>query len=79
MTTTRSTPLVPRWAVVIATFVVLGFMGLAIVRGNSIALVVLSLLLFFILGADVAAIVRAWRGLPPMADEAPDEPKRKKR
>ena len=62
--TLRAEPLIPRWGVMIATLVVLGIMCYAVVDGNWIALVVLSLVLLFVLGADTTAMLRAWRGMP---------------
>lgn len=65
----RAEPLIPRWGVLVATFVVLGGMIYAVALANWIALVVFSLVLLFILGADVNQMVRSWRGLPdPPAD-----------
>lgn len=62
--TVRAEPLVPRLVVMLLSFGVLAGMLLAVWRNNWIALVVLSLVLLFILGADVAAMLRAWRGTP---------------
>jgi hypothetical protein len=68
--TVRSEPLIPRWGVLVATFAVLGGMIYAVALANWIALVVFSLVLLFILGADVNQMIRSWRGMP----DPPSEP-----
>ena len=71
--TLRAEPLIPRWGVMVATLAVLAGMLLAAYQNNWIALVVFSMVLLFILGADVAAMMRAWRGTPdPATDPATD-------
>lgn len=64
MVAIRSEPLIPRWGVMLLALGILAGMLLAVWRNNWIALVVQSLVLLFILGADVAAMLRAWRGTP---------------
>lgn len=64
MTQTRAEPMVPRAGIMLLSIGVLGGMLLAVWRNNWVALVILSLVLLFILGADVAAMLRAWRGVP---------------
>jgi hypothetical protein len=71
VTTVRSAPLIPRWAITLVTFALLALMGVAVSRGDYLTLVILSLVLFFILGADVAAMVRAWRGVPDQPGREP--------
>ena len=72
--TVRAEPLIPRWGVLVATFVVLGGMIYAVALANWIALVVFSLVLLFILGADVNQMLRSWRGMPdPPAEPATQE------
>jgi hypothetical protein len=69
--TLRAEPLIPRWGVMVATTVVLAIMAYAVFVDNWIALVVLSLVLLFVLGADTTAMLRAWKGVP----DPPDEPR----
>lgn len=64
-------PLIPRAAITLVTFVILGLAGLAVYRGDYKILIVLMSPLFFILGGDVGAWVRSWRGIP---DQAPTPP-----
>lgn len=72
--TLRAEPLIPRWGVMLVALAVLAGMLLAVWRNNWIALVVQSLVLLFILGADVAAMLRAWRGTPEVADTSEPGP-----
>lgn len=67
----RSAPLIPRWAVVVVTFVLVGVMAYVAAEGDYVTVIVLSVVLFFILGADVGAMLRAWRGLPPDPSREP--------
>jgi uncharacterized protein YqgC (DUF456 family) len=70
--TVRAEPLIPRWGVMFLALGILAGMLLAVFRDNWIALVVQSLVLLFILGADVAAMLRAWRGVAePTTDTEP--------
>lgn len=66
--TLRAEPMIPRWGVMVLSLGVLAGMLLSVDRNNWIGLVVLSLVLLFILGADVAAMLRAWRGAPDPPD-----------
>lgn len=63
--------MIPRWGVMLLSLGVLAGMLLSVERNNWIGLVVLSLVLLFILGADVAAMLRAWRGSPDPPDSGP--------
>ena len=64
-------PLIPRAAITIVTFVILGLAGLAVYRGDYKILIVLMSPLFFILGGDIGAWVRSWRGIPEPASTSP--------
>jgi hypothetical protein len=72
--TVRAEPLIPRWGVMFLALGILAGMLLAVYRDNWIALVVQSLVLMFILGADVAAMLRAWRGTPEPRGETEPGP-----
>jgi uncharacterized protein YqgC (DUF456 family) len=72
--TVRAEPLIPRWGVMFVALAILAGMLLAVYRDNWIALVVQSLVLMFILGADVAAMLRAWRGTPEPRGETEPGP-----
>lgn len=54
----------PRWVVVLVTLIVAGTMVYAVGRGDFRSLIILAVVLLFILGADLAAFLRIWRGAP---------------
>jgi hypothetical protein len=71
--TIRAEPLISRLGILMVTVCLCGIMAYAVVQDNWIALVVCSLVLLFILGADTSAILRAWRGLPDPPEDHPRE------
>ena len=52
----------PRWVVIVALVAVLGFMGYSATHEDYKSMIVSALVVLFILGADIGAILRNWRG-----------------
>lgn len=55
-------PMAPRWAITLALLVVLGYMGLSAFREDYKSMIVSALVVLSILGADIGALLRSWRG-----------------
>lgn len=55
-------PLVPRVVVTIVTLVLTGAMVYSATQNDYKSMIVLALVVLFILGADLGAIIRGWRG-----------------
>lgn len=55
-------PLVPRPLVTVAFVVLLGFMGYSATQHDYKSMIVTALVILFILGADIGALLRNWRG-----------------
>lgn len=73
---TTNPPLIPRWSIVVIAFADVGGMIYAAILENWIAVLIMSVVLLVILGADVGAIFRAYRGVPetPEIPQAPAPP-----
>lgn len=57
--------MVPRSVIIIVTLACVGFMGYALHQRDYKSMIVLALVVLFILGADLGAIIRGWRGGGP--------------
>lgn len=55
-------PLVPRFVITLITLVLVGIMGYAATQHDYRSMIVAALVVLFILGADIGAMVRGWRG-----------------
>jgi predicted RND superfamily exporter protein len=54
--------MVPRSVVSFALLVLLGFMGYSATKQDYKSMIVSALVILFILGADIGALLRNWRG-----------------
>lgn len=66
--------MIPRPAVVLVTIVILGAIVYTSGKGDYKTTIVLCMVLLFILGADVGAMIRGWRGTPDPPVAPPSEP-----
>ena len=73
-TTPGGGPLIPRPAVVLVTVVILGAIVYASGRGDYKTTIVLCMVLLFILGADVGAMICGWRGGSQFPSPPPTPP-----
>lgn len=67
-------PLIPRWAVVLVTFLLVGAVCFAIYQRDYKTAMVAILPVLFVLGADLGGLVRAWRGIPTPPTDPPPTP-----
>lgn len=76
--TTEPSPPLPRPAVILALVVLLGLLGYGVVtEGDYRVIIALALAVLIVLGADVGAVLRSWRGTEPAAEPPkPDLTKR---
>lgn len=60
--------ILPRWAIVAATFVILGLLALAVYRSDYRIVAILLVPVMFVFGADLGAWIRSWRGSAKAGD-----------
>lgn len=58
-------PLAPRWAVTLVTLTLVGTIVYSSTREDYRSMIVEAVVLLFILGADIGAMIRGWHGGGP--------------